>query len=271
MHSLHNYSNVNSRRILFGERDLSVSIFEAHRYSTLVHFCAYKEGLLSLDNPPMLVLIDQHEDMETPRAKDASTIDVSTISERDFLSFVNWDMAWSDGDWITTSLELGLLSDVLILGAKGILLEDGHNVYESADGKTHNIWKLGSLWDELEDGGRLNDIERPGMRALWENLGWDGERFIKGQGKQLVVDIDLDFMEVELEGVSTSIPKEVLASRWNTRAGVSSHSFFQGMLGKSNVVCIAMESDYCGSLKATWNNLSVVDELCFDGELLRFF
>ena len=271
MHTLHNYANVLSRRIPFGPDDLWVSIFEAHRYSTLVHFCAYKQGLISLDAPPMLVLIDQHEDMETPRASGVADLDVRTISERDFSSFVNWDMAWSDGDWITTSLELGLLSDVLIVGAKGGLLEIGHNTYTSARGTTHNIWKIGTLWDELEDGARLATPDAPGVRALWDALGWDGERFVEGQGKRLMVDIDLDFMELEIEGVSTSIPRDVLASRWNSRAGVAPHAFFQGMLAKTDVVCIAMESDYCGSLKATWNNLAVVDELCFKGELLRYF
>lgn len=271
MHSLHNYANVLSRRVPFGDADLWVSLFEAHRYSTLVHYCAYKQGLLSLEDPPMLVLIDQHEDMETPRAPNVHEVDVATISERDFLSFVNWDMAWSDGDWITTSLELGLISDVLILGAKGTLLQTGHNTYQSADGRTHHIWKLGALWDELEDDGCLVDSSTPQTALLWQRLGWDGAQFVPGQGKRLMVDIDLDFLEIEIEGVSTSIPRDVIASRWHTRAGISSDAFFQGMLARTDVVCVAMESDYCGSLKAMWNNLTVLDEVCFGGLLLRYF
>ena len=266
MQELHNHSNIRS----IEHENQHINIFEAHRYSTLVHFYAYKEGLIDLDDPPMLVLFDGHDDCEAPKLPNVlKNIDIKTVSEREFSTFVNFDMNWNDSDWIFTSMELGLISDLVIIGGDSTGRGYGHSIYTSMKGTTHNIWKINQLWNALDSRGDLVDHIKSHMEPLWEALGWTGRDFDPDQGKPIIVDIDLDFMTINTAEVLTSIPYEIFKHIWTKplHRGVTCKHFFEDLLERTELICIAMESDYTGSIVNSWENLLVIDAVMFSNSL----
>ena len=278
MKNIRNHSNIVCFDFDFSrETDpIPVCLFEAHRYSALSMFYAARSGLIDTENPPSLVLFDFHDDGLQPLNKNKIPKNISNITERDFASFVDWDMALNDDDWIKTSIELGFIKDVVIFGAECGSLNTGLNIYTSSQSTTHKIWKLGPLWSELDYQGALSDrTQKSVYQDLWDVFGWDGGPYVSTdwyeRSNSLIVDICLDAFSVKILDKNIPVSQDVLDEKWNDSRDLSrfstSHSFFQIMLAKSVLINIAMESDYCGGVLNSHKILKMVNDIMFEGYL----
>lgn len=260
------------KRTCSGERQ--VLIYDDHRYLLNVLFRIFKTGLLQ--EPPNLVFFDSHDDAR--RTRKASELlqfigveHLSNATEKQFLSFVDYDIDTNDGDWLSVACELNLVGDVVAIGNKhGTNLSRDITVRKSEDGKKHKLFQLNThLDEELGPRGRLGDMARDEeFKDIRSFFAYEPSEYYghMGEMKPFVLDFDLDYFTLwsEEEG---SIPWPQMV--WEKRFGqfASGYRFVRDLMRKAEVITISREPNFCGSIAGSNYNLKNLDNYFFDGEL----
>ncbi len=273
MQNLAHRSNIIVRTV----REKPVLLYEDHRTSLAVLDHAKRHGVVSA--PPTLVLFDRHDDAKPPQCGDdrVQAVRNAQLSQQDFWQFVEWDLSPLDDDWVRVAMDLGLVGDLILIGAGDTPNIDAMDEsYRNSAGTTHRIFKVSHLWEGLGYQGWLSDsARRRELQPLWDLLGWDPRTGFSKDPPPLVVDIDLDcftldgpsgeplgwpdatFLEL-FTGPPTSGP---LAHRW------SPTEFLQELILRSAYVAIAREAGCCGGIAESDRLLQLLDLTVFGGNL----
>lgn len=253
-------------------RDKAIIIYDDHRWLLNVLFYLRKKKLLV---KPNFVFFDAHDDAAGCSRKYSllSKIGTTTLdeaNEKQFLSFVEYDISPIDDNWLSVACELDMVGDVICIGNRhndNIADINGH--YVSEDGIQHNLYELSeNLEYELGSRGTLGDatkgLEYAGIRSFFDS----GEHVYKGIGKvnPFVLDVDLDCFTLEV--------KDAPNMAWSAKTYYHKYPeygkaqcFIQDLLNKAEVITICCEPDYCGSIGESNKILELLDNIWFDGAI----
>ncbi|MEZ4453005.1 MAG: hypothetical protein R3B09_26330 [Nannocystaceae bacterium] len=246
-----------------------VVLYEDHR-SILFALWHAKWVAELLTKPHTLVTFDLHDDLRTP----SSDVRKKALNfrnggdEREFYSFVEWEVGALDDDWVIIAMDLGLVGDVINVGAGD---EEGGNLADpfvsipdiSETETSHRVWKLDHLWNALAARGALRDIaRRDTLEPLWKTIGWDPEKLIFENNVSIILDFDLDCFSIKGPDDCCRIawPPEIMIDLFERESdcGLSSTQFIRRLRDESTIVTIAKESPYCGG---TWQSEVILDTL----------
>ncbi len=190
MKNLSHRSNIIVRTV----REKPVLLYEDHRTSLAVLEHARRHGVVSA--PPTLVLFDRHDDAKPAQCGDAriQTVRNAQLSQEDFWQFVEWETSPLDDDWVRAAMDLGLVGDLILIGAGDTPNVDMMKpVYQDPAGTTHRIFEVSHLWEGLGYQGWLSDTAcRQQWQPIWDLLGWDPTEGFSDASPPLVIDVDLD-------------------------------------------------------------------------------
>ena len=267
--------NVTTRHPLDG--DQLVILYDDHRWLLNVMFKIQKEKLLP--EPPKLIFFDSHDDCAGTRPKSdlLSSLDVENLldaSEKDFASFVDYEIGTDDGNWLSVACELNLISDAVVIGAKhgtNIDSETG-TLYKSEDGTEHHLYKLsGNLEYELGCRGSLGDRclekEYKGIREFFD-IKYGNEFARIGDITPFILDYDLDFFTLDSDEGTLAWPLMVWEKHYNHFS--PENRFVKELINKAIVVTVCREPDYCGNIAGIAGanyNLENLDRYFFNGDL----
>lgn len=252
-----------------------VVLYEDHRSLVFVLWHALHTAKV-LTAPPMLVYFDQHDDAKAPSS--AAMLAAQTLrkssTEKDILSFVEWDLGVLDDDWLFGAMELGVVGDAVLVGC-----EDAGNLgrfdstYVDHTGISHRIWHLDHLWDALENKGSLTDqCRRSELSPLWDALGWNPQGYFATEAVNLVLDFDLDCFAGRFAGCTLPWPPDIFANSFARRSvelngRISAQEFLLALRDQSPFVTIARESPFCGGTAHSQQILETLDQILWGGEL----
>lgn len=242
-----------------------------------------------LEGPKNLLMIDCHDDQCSPSVELSRLKEVrdSDMSEDDFHTFVHEELAERDNDWVRTGMELGLIGDVLLFGARmtenldeaddedsGAGDEDDAPndnravVYRDQSQDPHRTWDMGHIWEELRHAGTL--VDRARNHRAWAAVGWEGTTF--RASNQFVLDIDLDWLSAQTFGRTYAVPRPVVESLLVEVDGdrgqtLSALDFLRAATRSASLVTIARESECCGGTEESQRILETVDGAVWGGAL----
>lgn len=279
MNSLRKRTHVNVREV----REKPTIIYEDHRFLVSVLWYA-KHVANVLDSPPLLVTFDRHDDAKAPISSVINTLAsyrTTPPTERELFSFVEWELSGMDDDWLIAAMELGIVGDVINIGAEDPGNLDGfETTYADRQGVKHSIWQLPHLHSAFGYQGSLSDTHRKGeLQPLWSALGWKRERsgwFFEqaaAETTRIVLDFDLDCFAGELSGHLMAWPFDVihrrltLASSYEDTCGWSAKAFLDGLEDRVAFRTIALESPYCGGFGESVSILYALDDVLWNSEI----
>lgn len=229
-----------------------------HRWVLPILAWAQLQGMLP--RPSLLVMLDYHTDFAPPflvesdegraliaKYNDCPHVEIAIEACGKYLDD-------NDGDWVASGMELGIIGDAIVFGAKS-----GHQAqaqsgspYEDRDGRTHLFWPLPLPLDSLAHQGPLADhYYEP--KGLWKTLGWTPAKGLLDRHSPLILDFDLDAFAFHTDlGPSFPWPDRIFRHQFLEKSLASS---IKGMTGRelvgeliehSGIVTIAREPDYCG-------------------------
>lgn len=247
-------------------RGKRVFVFEHHRSTLCILDKAIREKIFQ--NPPNLVVFDYHTDIVAPSPDDDDFKKIIGGDEETLWTFVDRKLAVNNGDWITAGIKLGLIGNVLII-CSGNEFSQTHNINDLL-GNAHDVYVVGNLWDGLSDQDWLTDSIKVELKPIWKFLNWDqnAKRFIDSDSsvKNLVLDIDLDFISTSYYGQLFICPDRIL-NKLFTKTMPTAQTFLHHLLRRSEFVTIARESGCCGGIAESEFALAFLDRLIFNGEL----
>lgn len=258
----------------FCSEERLVLIYDDHRYLLNVLFKVFKSE--SLQEPPNLVFFDSHDDARRTEKASVllSLIGVKTLSdasEKQFFSFVDYDIDTNDGNWLSVACELNLVGDVVVIGNKhGTNVVNDVLKYTSEDGHKHSIFQLNAHIDEeIGPRGKLGDVALDKeFKAIRSFFAYKPSQYYGqiGEMKPFILDYDLDYFTLwsEEEG-SIPWPQKI----WEKRFGryTPGHTFVRDLMRKAEVITISREPDFCESIAGSNYNLQNLDNYFFDGQL----
>lgn len=264
-------ANVRTFHGVCKSRDVPVVLFEDHRYTLNVLWCAYELGLLDRSSPPNLVRFDYHDDGRNPQCGTdrLQAIRAKPPTLRSFMDFVEWELSVQDDDWVKVAMELGLVKDVINFGGvRNHNFGSEYQEYKDHAGGRHSVWTLSHLWDQFGYQAPLSDLaQRARFGRLWSALGWDPQDGTASFGgpPKFVLDIDLDCFTGRFCDVQMAFPTEVLRKKLEDYVeGYSPREFLRRIAMNSAFVSLAIESDCCGGLDEAIKVLKCLDTVLFD-------
>lgn len=253
-------------------RDKTVVIYDDHRWLLNVLFYLRKNNLLV---KPDLVFFDAHDDAaQCGRKSDLlSKLNANSLdeaSEKQFLSFVEYDISSLDDDWLSVACELDMIGDVVCIGNRyNSNIEDCNGQYSSEDGIVHKMYELSdNLEFELGDRGALGDatkgLEYADIRKFFDS----GEHIYKriGEMNPFILDIDLDCFTLEVKNAPNMAWSETTYFHKYPEYG-HAQWFINDLLVKTELITICREPDFCGSLGESNQILELLDNLWFEGSI----
>lgn len=253
-------TNINS--YIFG--DNRIILYDDHRTLLNVLFKAKKLGTFT--ETPNLIYFDYHDDAceNSPKSKLLEKIGVKDMSEatsKQFWSFVEFDLAVHDDDWLLTGMELDLIKNAILIGAgKG---EDRHicemnGRYTSEDNVMHELYSISHLEHSLDGKRCLGDS--PDKGADYQNV-----MNIMESHQPFVLDFDLDcFTTITLEKTSAWTEKIFREKYYENNTVIS---FMNSLLERASLITICREPNYCGGIGESYKILNYLDRYFFDGAL----
>ena len=253
-----------------------VILYDDHRWLLNVFFKILKDSLLPA--PPKLVFFDSHDDAGEARSKAEllASLGVSNVldaTEREFSSFVDYDIRTDDGNWLSVACELNLVSDVVNIGDKysgNIDLMNGR--YTSQDGVSHQLFRLSENLDyELGCRGSLGDRakerEYHAIREFFD-VQYSSDHARLGNISPFILDFDLDFFTLNTNEGTMAWPLKVWDKHYDSFS--SETRFVRDLIHKAMVITICREPDYCGNpdgIAGANYNLQNIDRYFFNGNL----
>ncbi len=253
-------------------------IHTSHRY--ILPLISKAQEQKQIPKPSKLIFFDMHHDARKPNPDVMSKIHDSKDNGFDINTIIHLcknDLSTRNDDWLIAGMELGLISDVVIIG-----VEDKHlpqnisNPYRSRNNTEHNIRFLSSfLTDELSYQGDLVDYARDELKTMWEILNWtpDNLKIQKNNNEKWVLNIDLDCFAVKWRGELFPWPNKIFEKQYTSsnQNGYSNNwngkRFFQYLLENSGLLVITREPECCGGVQESVVILNKVNKYLFDGQL----
>lgn len=256
--------------------DKLIIIYDDHRWLLNVLFKIQKEKLL--DCAPKLVFFDSHDDAGPSQKKSdllshIGVADLSDATEKQFSSFVDYDIGADDGNWLSVACELNLVSDAVVIGDKhNHNFADMNGVYTSEDGIEHKLYNLSDNLDyELGCRGSLGDHAREAefrdIRTFF-NSRYVNDHARIGEMKPFVLDFDLDFFTLETNEGTIAWPRQIWHKHFDSFG--SGVQMMRDLINQAMVITICREPDYCGGIDGIAGsnyNLQNLDQYFFDGQL----
>lgn len=269
-------SDLNSRANFqtFAIDGTPIVLYEDHRSLLFALWHAKRCGLLNV--PHTLITFDLHDDARPPAAAARQrSLDFrdGKGDERDFFSFVEWDLSPLDDDWLTIAFDLNLVGDVVNIGA---VHHDNLPNFETSIcdelGEDHRVWRVSHLWDSLGPRGALGDhVRRAELEGLWGALCWNARSQTVHQDARVILDFDLDCFSMVGPAGTIAWPADAMSNLFGRpipptfRTGAQ---VLEQFFAASSMVTIARESPFCGGTEESQAILHTLDEIVFQGRLL---
>lgn len=260
-------TNVLTRR--YNKKD--IVIYDDHRWILNVLFHLFK----TRQERPNIIYFDSHDDAAPTKSrrdllKQIGVKRLEDATDKEFLSFVEYDLRTDDSNWLLTAMELNLLGDAMVIGNRyNDNIKDLQGEYKTESGETHLIFELHrNLNDEFGERGKIGD------RCLEDEYG-DLREFLRINKKEpyqiigklppFILDFDLDFFTIESD--EGSLPwTDKIFNKYFPRESNSSW-FLQELIQQAQIITICREPDYCGSLGNSNKIIELVDRFIFSGSL----
>lgn len=255
--------------------DVPVVLYEDHRSILVALWHARRKEIF--EEPRTLITFDLHDDCKSPRPEArerALSFRDGAGDERDFFSFVEWDLSVLDDDWVTIAMDLNLVKDVVNIGAEHHSNLEGLQT-EIADqaGTKHNVWRIPHLWDAMRGHGDLVDRARSGeLKGLWDALYWQPTSLGVHHDGRFILDFDLDCFSMQgPHERRLAWPSDIMVNLFRSKEAhdkPSAEDVLRQIMEQSDFVTIARESPYCGGVAESDQILATLDEVLFGGRLL---
>lgn len=274
IYGLSNHTNIE----VYSFHDKYIILYDDHRSILNVLFETKKLGLFS--TTPNIFFFDRHDDACNPQIKAKDLLEkwgvekIEDVSSRDFWSFVEFDLSGLDDDWLLAGMELGLINHAVVIGQyENSNMSDLNNLFESSDGKVHELFDISHLDYSLGSRGCLGDnvIKEPyfeNVRNIFEyNQPPYGryDKFSKEVTNPIVLDFDLDCFTTECENNVYAWPEAIFREKYYDNETVQ--YFMYRLIERSTFITICREPKCCGGLGESNKILGYLDKYFFDGWL----
>ena len=260
-----------------GQKDKYIILYDDHRSILNVLLEAKKLGMFS--TTPNIIFFDKHDDACNPNIKANELFKqwgvekIDDVSNRDFWSFVEFDLSSIDDDWLLAGMELGIINNAVVIGKDdiNINIEDMNNRFDSSDGKKHELYSISHLDFSLGDRGCLGDsfIAEPYYQNVRNIFEYNQESCYKDFSEEVsnpfVLDFDLDCFTTECEDKVYAWPESIFRNKYFLDDEVS--SFMSRLIKRSTFITICREPTCCGGLGESNKILEYLDKYFFDGSL----
>lgn len=272
IYGLSNHTNIE----VFSFYDKYIILYDDHRSILNVLFETKKLGLFS--TTPNLIFFDKHDDVCNPQINAKDLLEkwgverIEDVSSRDFWSFVEFDLSGIDDDWLLAGMELGLINNAVVIGQnENSNMKDMNNMFESTDGRVHNLLDISHLKYSIGCRGCLGDsiIKEPyyeTVRNIFEYNQPPHERYDKFSEEvtnPFVLDFDLDCFTTECEDNVYAWPEKILREKYYDNEEVQ--YFMHKLINRSTIITICREPACCGGLGESNKILGYLDRYFFDG------
>lgn len=258
----------------------SVIVYEDHRYLLNILDHARRCGKVPQGSGVTLVMFDGHDDARetcVPK-KRLKAIRRKWPSQKSFWSFVEWELSPNDDDWVIVGMELGLIENVVLIGAhvthniEAMTATLDHGEYIDASGGRHFVANMTHLWAGLGHQGWLVDTARSNvLEPIWRILGWNLRTFDPDSAPApLVLDFCLDCFAYKGPTDRPARPwqPEDFFQPFETRYGRrTARELLRTLASISPFIGICRESPYCGGFGGSDTILGYLDALLFDGKI----
>lgn len=256
--------------------DKKVFIYEDHRYILNVLYRAFNKSVLT--EPVTLLYFDKHDDGKDP-VSDINTLKKyrgNLPDEKEFWSFVEWEISCLDDDWIKTGMELGLIGDAILIGCPDpINFTEFSNSYKDHLGMEHIIYNVGTIWGGLAYQGWLTDTaQKQKFAPVWDLIGLVDNTCMEldstKKKTKFVVDFDLDCFTTKLEEFTIPYPLEYFYKLFESPSQychIKPSDVVIDLIKEAEFVTVARESDYCGSIQNNNIIFENVNEVIFRNSL----
>ncbi len=256
--ALSSLAGTDELRELFG-LDKPAFIHKDHRWVLPVLAYAQIHGLVQ--TPALLAVFDYHTDFAQPFLSSTKGGEAVT---RDFRANPTVELAIRicdeyldklDGDWVSSGMELGIISDAIVFGSRAGHWADRHHgeVYKDMLQEDHFFWSLPLPRAALSHQGVLADHHNK-PTGLWEMLGWSPTTGLGIKRGHLILDFDLDVFVCHNElGPNFPWPESTFAHQFpqedagQLASTIAVSSFMNQLVEHSSIITVAREPQYCGS------------------------
>jgi hypothetical protein len=239
-----------------------------------------------INGPATLVYFDYHADDRAPPANQQlrdllHKYRQDIQNEREFWSFVEWEVSSGDGDWLKIGMELGLIGDAISIGCcrdNGPAIKSQH--YDDHTTQRHHIYDVGHIWDGVPRCWLADTVRIATLSPIWQLMGWcqaDHKFGFLAKPDELspiVLDFDLDCFSTPGPEGHIPWPIDYFAKLFGRPLNAELYQsvrtpadFLQQLSARAKFITIARESAYCGGYAASDLIMSCLDGLLFNNKL----
>lgn len=280
MYELGYRANLFHKTVDFDGQPKDIIVYEDHRYLLNILDHARRCGVIPSESGVTLVMFDQHDDARetyVPK-KRLKAIRRKWPDQKSFWSFVEWELSPKDDDWVIVGMELGLIQNVVLVGARvshnldamTTPLDHGH--YKDASGGTHFVANVPHLWYGIGHQGWLVDTARRSrLEPIWKILGWNLHCFdAESAPAPLLLDFCLDCFTYDGPPDRPTrpwAPQDFFEPFERRERGTTAQELLRMIAVSSPFIGICRESPYCGGFAGSDTVLSYLDHMLFEGKL----
>ncbi len=267
LYSISNRANVNA----YSYQDKYIFVYDDHR--TLLNVLFEAKKLNSFPQTPNLIYFDRHDDAcETKPLSGLLDLmgagDLSTLTSKQFWSFVEFDLSPLDDDWLLTGMELDLIKDAIVIGqVDNSNIDKLGNKYTSEDEVEHELYCIPHLEHSLGGRGCLGDsiIKEPYYENVRNIMQYNQGYFFHEEIRPFVLDFDLDCFTTVTREKTHAWPEVVFKNEYVDNRTV--RYFMQKLLKRSSFITVCREPGSCGGIGEANKILHYLDKYFFDGNL----
>lgn len=272
IYGLSNHTNIE----VYSFQDKYIILYDDHR--TILNILFEAKRLELFGTPPNIVFFDRHDDACNPNKKANELLEkwgvdkIENVSSQNFWSFVEFDLSGLDDDWLLAGMELGLINHAVVIGQnENHNIHDMKNMFESSDGKLHELFDISHLDWSIGSRGCLGDnvikeAYYKNVRNIFEyNQSPYGryDKFSEEVTMPFVLDFDLDCFTTECEGKTHAWPEDIFKKKYFDNEDVQ--YFMHRLIERSTIITICREPACCGGLGESNKILRYLDCYFFDG------
>lgn len=245
-----------------------VILFDDDRHSFASLWVGLQKGWFT--EPPLLIRIDKHHDCKpiSHSAESRWSSFAGKPTHEDIWSFVEWELDFLDGDWVSACAHAGLIRGVISFYV-------GHDDRNECNSLPNGIpsFTFGSLSNCLSYQGPLVDLAKASNKAMWETIGWDHEQGRFGtDGRPYAIAIDLDAFTTSEEKPTLAWPAKWFEDELQTPhslrySSTSAADVLREAVNGASLTIVAREPSFCGGELEVAKILQVLDRDVFGGQL----
>ena len=253
--------------------DQMVVLYDDHRWLLNVLFALNNH----IECIPDLIYFDAHDDAaqclkKGELLKQIGVEDLKSSTPKQFGAFVDYDQRIDDGGWLTTALELNLVSNVVNVGNRNNYnIEQMNGLYTSEDGIKHNVFELSeNLEHELGRRGKLGDTykesENRSLRDFFGIKHYYSNYHSLSINRPYVLDFDLDYFTISSKDeVTHGWTEKVFNNHFPNYS--EQDMFLRSLIAGALVITICREPGCCGSIGDSNRILEILDRYYFEGTI----